>query len=107
MENPKLKNFLNKKETKTCKGIWYSLLTLDLVFGKSISAQLLYVESAIRRIKTYGILKGTLLNTFTRIANQEVSVCVWLTNFQPALVPFSQQNPEESEQYFEIYGSNV
>ena len=78
--------------------------------GRRIASLRIHVERAIGRIKTYNILKGTLPNTLARIANQVVSVCAWLTNFQPALVPCSQQNPEESEdevdKYFESCTSN-
>lgn len=38
-----------------------------------------------------------------RIANQIFSVCVWLTNFQPALIPVSQDigSDNDVETYFE------
>ena len=45
------------------------------------------MERAIGRIKQFGILKSTLPLTMARIANQIVSVCAYLVNFQPALIP--------------------
>ena len=55
-------------------------------------------------------LKVRFLNTLARIAHQVVSVCAWLTNFQPALVP-SQQDYEEVEdevdKYFETYNDEL
>ena len=70
--------------------------------GRSIASLRIHVERAIGRIKNYTILKGTLPITMIRIANQIVSVCAWLTNFQPALIPIpSNSNMEdEVDQYF-------
>ena len=74
--------------------------------GRHIASLRIHIERAIGRIKTYNILKSTLPNTLARIANQVVSVCAWLTNFQPALVP-CPHDPAESEdevdKYFETY----
>ena len=40
-----------------------------------------------------------------RLANQIVSVCAWLTNFQPALVPLPEEQlgegTDEVEDYFQ------
>ena len=43
-----------------------------------------------------------------RIANQIVSVCAWLTNFQPALIPIPSDDESNSvEEYFEsLYSSD-
>ena len=56
-------------------------------------------------MKTYNILKGTLPNTFARIANHIVSVCAWLTNFHPPLVPPPHYEEEEDvDKYFSNLG---
>ena len=65
--------------------------------GHTIASLRIHVERAIGRIKNYTILKGTLPITMIRIANQIVSVCVWLTNFQPALVPLPSDSSMEDE----------
>lgn len=52
-------------------------------------------------MKTFNILKGTLPNTFARIADHIVSVCAWLTNFHPPLVPPPQFAAEaDVDKYF-------
>ena len=38
-------------------------------------------------MKNYTILKGIYPINMAHIANQVVSVCAWLTNFLPPLVP--------------------
>ena len=65
--------------------------------GPSIASLRIHVERAIGRIKNYTILKGTLPITMNRVANQIVSVCAWLTNFQPALVPLANDSAMEDE----------
>ena len=55
--------------------------------GHQIASVRIHVERTIGRIKNYVILKGTFPNTVIRLVNQIVSVCAWLTNFQPALIP--------------------
>ena len=50
-------------------------------------------------------LEYTLQNTPGRIANQVVSRCTWLTNFQPAFVPCQQDSEkveDEVDNYFKI-----
>lgn len=65
--------------------------------GRSIASLRIHVERAISRIKNYNILKGTLPITMIRVANQIVSVCAWLTNFQPALNPLPSDCKTEDE----------
>ena len=65
--------------------------------GRSIASLRIHVERAIGRIKNYAILKGTLPITMIRVANQVVSVCAWLTNFQPTLVPLPSNNSTEDD----------
>ena len=71
--------------------------------GRQIASLRIHVERAIGRIKNYAILKGTFPNTMIRLANQVVSVCAWLTNFQPALIPLPSDLgvEEEVSSYFE------
>ncbi len=54
--------------------------------GRRIAALRIHVERVIGRIKNFAILKGTLPISMIRVANQIVSVCAWLTNFQPVLL---------------------
>jgi len=69
--------------------------------GRNIASLRIYVERAIGRIKTFNILKGTLPNSLSRIANQVVSLCAWLTNFQPALAPFALGDANEEQEIVE------
>ena len=55
--------------------------------GRSIASLRIHVERAIGRMKTFSILKSTLPNTLAQTANHIVSVCAWLANFHPPLVP--------------------
>ena len=70
--------------------------------GRCIAHLRIHVERAIGRIKNFTILKGTLPITMIRLANQIVSVCAWLTNFQPALIPLPSDHgiEEDVEEYF-------
>ena len=55
--------------------------------GRSIASIRIHVERAIGRMKNFTILKDVFPINMARIANQIVSVCAWLTNFFPPLVP--------------------
>ena len=55
--------------------------------GRKIASVRVHVERAFSRIKNFYILKGTLPIMLSRIANQIVSVCTVLVNFQPVLIP--------------------
>ena len=74
----------------------------DIQRGRHIASLRIHVERVIGRIKNYAILKGTMPNTLMRLANQIVSVCAWLTNFQPALIPPPSQcsTEDEVDRYF-------
>ena len=69
--------------------------------GRKIASLHIHVKRAIGRIKNFSILKNTLLITMARITNQIVSVCAWLTNFQPALIPIPSDDKSNSVEYFE------
>ena len=78
------------------------LSTQDIKHGRGIASLRIHVERVIGRIKNYSILKGTLPISMIRIADQIVSVCAWLTNFQPALIPVPCDSSTEGdvEEYF-------
>ena len=64
--------------------------------GRSIAALRIHVERAIGRIKQHKILTGVFPLKMARIANQIVTICAYLSNFHPALVPVPT-TPSESE----------
>lgn len=70
--------------------------------GRQITSLSIHVERAIGRIKNYRILKGTLPLSMARLANQIVSVCAWLTNFQGILVPTSGQSDDNVDDYLKF-----
>ena len=79
--------------------------------GRRIASLRIHMEKVIGRIKNFSILKSILpIITMGRIANQIVSVCAWLTNFQPALISIPSDDNDDSEsieQYFEsLYSSD-
>lgn len=55
--------------------------------GRSIASLRIHVERAIGRMKLFKIITGVFTLKMSRIANQIISVCAYLTNFHPALVP--------------------
>jgi len=55
--------------------------------GRKIAFLRMHVERAIGRLKNYTILKGNIPVNIGRIINQMESVCAFLSNFHPALVP--------------------
>ena len=59
----------------------------DVRVGRSIATLRIHVERAIGRIKNFSILKETIPLSLSRITNQIVCVCSFLSNFHPALVP--------------------
>ena len=79
--------------------------------GRSIAHLRIHVERAIGRIKNFTILTGKLPISMTRIADQIVSVCAFLSNFHPALVPVPVPVPNDTlesevEEYFQCFTSN-
>jgi len=72
----------------------------EVQMGRNIASLRIHVE---RAIETLNILKGTLPNSLSWIANQIVSLCAWLTNFQPALVPSAHGDTNEVELEIDEY----
>lgn len=74
----------------------------EIHHGRSIAALRIHVERVIGRIKNYSILKGTLPISMIRLANSIVSVCAWLTNFQPTLIPLpGDTSTDDVDRYFQ------
>ena len=73
----------------------------EVLEGRQIASLRIHVERAIGRMKNFTILKGTLPISLARLTNHFVCVCAFLSNFQPALVPPSDVNESDVEQYFE------
>ncbi len=68
--------------------------------GRSISSLRIHVERAIGRIKSFKVMRGVFPLKMSRLANQIVTVCALLTNFQPALVPPTTVNSLYSDDIF-------
>ena len=62
----------------------------DVQHGRSIASLRIHVERAIGRMKQLKILTNVFPLRMARIANQIVTVCACLANFQPALVPVGE-----------------
>ena len=73
----------------------------DIEVGRKIASLRIHVERAIGRIKNFHILKSTIPINMIRLTNQIVYVCAFLTNFQPALVPSTNDDDNTVESYFE------
>ena len=73
--------------------------------GRQIASLRIHIERVIGRIKSFAILKGALPLSMSRISNQIVSVCTWLVNFQPVLIPPPSEDLE-SDTYFTTFSSN-
>ena len=54
-------------------------------------------------LKHLTYLRVLFPNSLSRIANQVVCLCAWLTNFQPTLVPSSQGHDNEVEEEVDEY----
>ena len=74
----------------------------DILKTRHIASVRIHVERAIGRIKKFAILQGNFPLSMSRLANQIVCVCAWLTNFHPALLPPPISASEtEVEDYFQ------
>ena len=65
--------------------------------GRKIAFLRIHVERAIGRIKHYRIIGTTFPVPMIRLPDMVVSVCAWLTNFEPVLVPSPVDDHEEDE----------
>ena len=74
----------------------------EVQYGREIASLRIHVERAIGRIKNYRIIGSTFPITMIRIADMIVSVCAWLTNFEPVLVPppVDIHEEEDVDEYF-------
>lgn len=63
--------------------------------GRKIASVRIHVERAIGRIKSFQILKHTIPITLAGLSNQIVTVCAFLSNFKPVLVPPAEPYSEE------------
>ena len=63
--------------------------------GRKIASVRIHVERAIGRIKSFQILKHTIPITLAGLSNQIVTVCAFLSNFKPVLVPPAEPYAED------------
>ena len=63
--------------------------------GRKIASVRIHVERAIGRIKSFQILKHTIPITLAGLSNQIVTVCAFLSNFKPVLVPPAELYAED------------
>ena len=63
--------------------------------GRKIASVRIHVERAIGRIKSFQILKHTISITLAGLSNQIVTICAFLSNFKPVLVPPAEPYSEE------------
>lgn len=73
------------------------LPTAEVQTGRTIASLRIHVERAIGRMKLFKILTGVFPLKMARLANQIVTVCALLTNFQPPLVPTAQMNTSSDD----------
>ena len=69
--------------------------------GKKIASVRMHVERAIGRIKSFEVLKHTIPITLAGLSDQIVTLCAFLSNFKPILVP-----PTELYSEFEFGSSS-
>jgi len=62
------------------------LLPSQVQDGRNIASLRIHVERA-NRIRNFQILKGVFCLSSARLLNQIITVCAYLTNFHPVLVP--------------------
>ena len=82
---------------------------MDVQRGRKIASLCIHVERAIGRIKNYHILHETIPITLSRLTNQIVFVCSFLSNFQLPLVPTSElcdTNTDVDEYFHQLSESN-
>ena len=67
----------------------------ELSEGRKIASVRIHVERAIGRIKSFQILKHTIPITLAGLSDQIVTVCAFLSNFKPVLVPPAELYSED------------
>ena len=67
----------------------------EVAEGRSIASLRIHVERAIGRMKHFQILTGTVRLKMARVLDQIVTVCAYLSNFHPALVPKPNEDLSE------------
>lgn len=73
----------------------------EIETGRRIASLRIHVERSIGRMKLYSILKSTIPISLTRLTNQIIYICAFLTNFQPVLIPIKDGTGDDVESYFE------
>ena len=73
--------------------------------GRSIASCRIHVERAIGRIKGFNILKNTLPISMTRLANQIVSVCAYLSNFKTVLLSSNTLGSDDGMEVDKYFGN--
>ena len=66
---------------------WQQLPASEVSEGRKIASVRIHVERAIGRIKLFQILKHTIPLNLTGLSDQIITVCTFLSNFKPVLVP--------------------
>lgn len=81
----------------------------DIRKTRHIASLRIHIERAIGRIKKFAILQGNFSLSMSRLANQIVCVCAWLTNFHPALLPPPTTDSSEIDvdEYFQSLASDA
>ena len=70
---------------------------------RTITSLQIHVKRAIGGIKNFTIFKSPLPLSMSRIANQIITVCALLVNFQPVLIPVSTMEESDVDEYLDCY----
>ena len=86
------------------------LPTSEVSKGRKIASVRIHVEKAIGRTNSFQILKHTIPITLAGLSNQIVTVCAFLSNFKPVLVPPAElysENEYDSSSNVEDYFADL
>ena len=72
----------------------------EVKIGRKIASLRIHMKRAIGRVKNFAILNETLPISVARLADQIVTVCAVLVNFQPVLIPPLSADLRDVEEYF-------
>ena len=72
----------------------------EVKIGHKIASLRIHMKRAIGRVKDFAILNETLPISVARLADQIVTVCAVLVNFQPVLIPPLSADLRDVEEYF-------